>query len=346
MKQHEREYFISRVRSGIYTLKINGLTLKIYQPTIEEEFEINQVFQESYYQAIEDDFMTEEQAFQFMIERGLWEDEDDKKIEGLKKDIERLKVEIYNARNNDSLKEHIRMYLRAGEKQLRKQNEKKAMFYTNTCEGLAILEKSFAFLKRCTYLNGALFDFESVNIEDVLNSYYSMILPESTVRELARNEPWRSLWALNQSNSFDLFSNKSRELSPDQKSLLIWSKMYDNVGESLEAPSEDVINDDDMLDGWFIVQRKKREKQQAESELDNTVKNEKIKNADEVFIVAGSNKDAKRINNMNDTHSQVVKKQRENLIKQKGNVSQSEFQDEKIKVTSQSTQMFKDKFRR
>ena len=346
MKQHEREYFISRIRSGIYTIKINGLTLKIYQPTIEQEFEINQIFQESYAQAIEDDFMTEDQALQFMIYQGLWSEQDDEKIEGLKKDIERLKIEIYNARNNEKFKEQIRAYLRAGEKQLRKQSEKKAMFYTNTCEGLSILEKSFAFLERCTYLNGSLFDFESVNIEDVLNSYYSLILPENAIRELARNEPWRSLWALNSSNSFDLFSNKNRELSPDQKSLLIWSKMYDNVGESLEAPSEDVINDDDMLDGWFIIQRKKREKQQAESELDSTIKNEKIKNSSEVFVMAGSRKDAERINNMNDVGGKVVKQQRENLIKQKGAVTQNEFQDEKLKIASQSIQMFKDKFRR
>jgi hypothetical protein len=346
MKQHEREYFISRIRSGIYTLKVNGLTLKIMQPTIEEEFEINQIFQESYLQALEDDFMTEEQALDFMIDRGLWCEKDNEKIEGLKKDIERLKVEIYNARNNDRLKQEIRAYLRAGEKQFRKQNEKKSMFFTNTCEGIAILEKSFAFLKRCTFLNNALFDFESVSIEDVVNTYYSMILTESTVRELARNEPWRSLWALNASNSFYLFANKNRELSPDQKSLLVWSKMYDNIQESLEAPSEDVINDDDMLDGWFIIQRKKREKQQAESELENTVKNEKIKNSSEIFVMAGSKKDAQRINSMNDIGGKIVKQQRENLIKQKGDVTQNEFQDEKVKLGGQSQQMFKDKFRR
>lgn len=346
MKQHEREYFISRVRSGIYTLKINGLTLKIYQPTVEEEFEINQVFQESYYQAIEDDFMTEEQAFKFMIERGLWEDEDDKKIEGLKKDIERLKVEIFNARNNDTLKEQIRIYIRAGEKQLRKQNEKKSEFFTNTCEGLATLEKSFCFLRKCTYLNNSLFDFESVLIDEVLNNYYSMILPESSIRELARNEPWRSLWSLNSSNTFHLFSNKDRELSPDQKSILVWSRMYDNIHESMDCPSEDVINDDDMLDGWFIIQRQKREKQQAEAELENSVKNEKIKNASEIFVMASSKRDAERINNMNDAGGKIVKKQRESLIKQKGSVSQGDFQDEKIKLSSQSTQMYKDRFRR
>lgn len=346
MKQHEREYFISRLRSGIYTLKINGLTLKIYQPTIEEEFEINQAYQDAYEEAFNEEFITEEQALNFMRERELWTKDDDNKIEGLKKDIERLKVEIFNARNNDTLKEQIRMYIRAGEKQLRKQNEKKSEYFANTCEGLATLEKTFFFLRKCTYLNNSLFDFESISIDEVLNNYYSMILPESTVRELARNEPWRSLWSLNSSNTFHLFSNKDRELSPDQKSILVWSRMYDNIHESMDCPSEDVINDDDMLDGWFIVQRQKREKQHAEAELENSVKNEKIKNASEIFVMAGSKKDAERINNMNDGGGKIVKKQRESLIKQKGSVSQGDFQDEKIKLSSQSTQMYMDRFRR
>jgi hypothetical protein len=101
-----------------------------------------------------------------------------------------------------------------------------------------------------------------------------------------------------------------------------------------------------MLDGWFIIQRKKREKQRAESELDNTVQNEKIKNSDEIFLMAGSAKDAKRINEINDIGGKMKKKQREALIKQRGEVSQNEFHDEKLKLNSQSTQMFKEKFRR
>ena len=61
--------------------------------------------------------------------------------------------------------------------------------------------------------------------------------------------------------------------------------MYDNIQEAAETPSEDVINDDDVLDGWFIVQRKKREVESAQNDFENSTKNERIKGAGEVFCI-------------------------------------------------------------
>lgn len=346
MKQHEREYFISRIRSGIYTVKDGGITLKIHQPTLEQEFELNEIYNEAYQQALEDEFMTEDQMLEWMREKELWSQEDDDKIEGLKKDIERLKVEIYNSRNNDDMKQRIRLYLRAGEKQFSEIMYKRNLYYENTCEGIASSEKSFAFIRMCTFLGKEVYKFDSISCDIVWQLYSNQFLPEKTVRDLARNEPWRTLWIMNDSNAFKLFSNADKDLSLDQRSLLVWSRTYDNIYESLDCPSDDVIEDDDMIDGWFIIQRRKREKQRSESELDSMTNNEKIKNAGEIFVMAGSKKDADRINNMNDVGGRIVKKQRENLIRKKGEVSQNEFQDEKLRVSGQSQQMFKDKFRR
>jgi hypothetical protein len=44
--------------------------------------------------------------------------------------------------------------------------------------------------------------------------------------------------------------------------------MYDNVYESMECPPDEVIKDDDMLDGWFIQQHKDREKKLKEKSTD------------------------------------------------------------------------------
>lgn len=346
MKQHEREYFVSRIRSGFYNIKDGNLKLKILTPTLEQEFELHETYQEAYEKAIIEQFMTEDEMLLWMKEREIWTDEDDKKVEGLKQDIEKLKVEIFNARNNEVLRDKIRIYLRAGERQLIKQIEKRNSFQANTCEGIASIEKLYAFLKKCTYNNNQLFEFQDTNIEYILYLYHELLLPENKIRDLARNEPWRSFWILNESNTFKLFFNNDRELSTDQKHILIWSQMYDNVQESMDCPSEDVINDDDMLDGWFILQKRKRDKDRAEAELGDSTNNEKIKNAGEIFMMAGSNKDAQRINNMNDIGGKIIKQQRFATIHQKGEASQLDFQDEKLKLIQQSNQMFKDKFRR
>ncbi len=346
MKQHEREYFISRIRSGILFIKEPGISLKIVTPTILEEYQINETYNQSYVNAINDGIKTEKEITEWMIEKELWTDDDENKLNGIKKDIDKLKIEIFNSRNNHSLVQKIRLYLREAEKHLIKQINKKNLFYENTCESIASLDRSFHYLKLCTYLNDKLYDFELYSLEYILHKYYSLMLPEPQLRELARNEPWKTLWILNGSNVFKLFDNFERQLSIDQRNLLIWSKMYDNIQESVDCPSEDVINDDDMLDGWFLLQKNKRDKEKAQREFEETNTNSKIKNADEVFIMANSKEDFARIDNMNDIHQKMIKKQRFETIKKKGEASQLDFQDEKLKLAQVSNTMFRDKFRR
>ena len=88
MKQHEREYFISRIRSGIYKLDFNEEKLRLVSPTIEQELEINQVYSQTYSKAEKDGIMCHEDLLKWMRRRGLWtqEDEDkEKRLENLPK---------------------------------------------------------------------------------------------------------------------------------------------------------------------------------------------------------------------------------------------------------------------
>ena len=346
MKQHEREYFVSRLRSGVYNITQDNITIKVLTPTIEDEFYGSESYKIAYEKALEEDLMTDDEMLDWMRYRELWTDEDDEKIKGLEKDLERLKVEIFNARNNESLRETIRKYIRAGESQLIKQFAKKNDNQNNTCEGVAGLEKSLVILKRCTFIGNEPFDFQPIGLTQAWHLYYSMLLTEKQGRELARTEPWRSLWLLKETLPTGLFANKDRELSIDQKNILIWSRMYDNIQESMDCPSEDVIDDDDMLDGWFIVQRRKQDKEKAEAEIENSLTNSKIANADEIFVMAGSQNDAERINNMNDINSQMIKKQRMAVLDAKGEAKDLDFRDQQLKVRRQSNEQYKGKFRR
>lgn len=346
MKQHEREYFISRVRSGKYFIEFRNKLITILTPTIDDEYYINRAYQQAYNESVDRGIKTQDQMLLWMMQKEFWNNENEQKIDGLKKDLERLKVEIFNARNNYQLKDKIRLYLRAGEKQLQKITQKKNKFFENTCEGLASIDRLHEFFNRCSFINDEKIEFDEYFIQEISNKYFSSILTEGQSRELARTEPWKSLWVLNDSNCYTLFYNKDRELSIDQKNLLIWSRMYENVQESLSCPSDDVIEDDDMLDGWFIIQRRKREQERGEAELEESTKNSKIANSSEVFIMAKTAKDAERINKMNDLTTQMVKKERFNTIKRKGNASQLDFQDERLKLQRQSNEQFKGKFRR
>jgi hypothetical protein len=346
MKHHEREFFIGRIRSGKIRIKFNNNILHILPPTFDTIMESCEVYNDIYEKSYVDGIMDEFENLDFMIEHGLWSYEEDEKINLLQKDIERLKIEIYNSRNNDKLKKTIRAYIRGGEKQLSELNQKKHQYYYNTREGIATTEKTAFIIKNTTYLGDKLYDFSEIPINYIIDEYHHSFLSEKDCRELARTEPWKSLWIIKDKVNLNLFNNPpNTDLTYNQKNIVIWSQMYDNVQESLECPSKDVIDDDDMLDGWFLVQSKKREKEASEKEFESNTKSDKIKNSSEVFVMAQDKNAVEKIDNMNNVHAQAVKKQRFNLVKQLGEAQQHQFTDEKLSMQTQINNQFKQNFR-
>ena len=350
MKQHEREYFVFRIRSGVFTLRQKGIKLKILNPTIEQSYEASEVFLDSYHKAYSEGMMDEEDMLAWMIDQALWGEEDDSRIEGLEKEIAKCKVEIYKARNNESLRERVRLYIRAGEEQLHEMHMKKAAYNSNTCEGVASLDKWKWIIENCTFINGKPYNFEEMPVDYVLHNYQSNFVSEKQVRELARTDPWKSTWTVNGKCQRKLFNNEEMVLGVDQKNLLIWSIMYDNISESMDCPRDDVLQDDDMLDGWLIEQRRKTEKDRAEAEFENATANDKIKNSDEIFVVANSQKDKERVEGMNDLAGVMTIKQRESTLIRNfndgSNTTQDQFMDEKLKMRRKSNQQYKGKFGR
>ena len=336
MKQHEREFFIASIRTGKVELK-NGLT--IHSPTIEQNLRSCQIYKDALQEAYDDDVMTEEEMLEWMIQHDLWSSEKEERIKGLQKDIDRLKVEIYKAQNDENLVKQIRLYLRAGEKQLGDENRIKNQYYQNTCEGLANTDKFSWIIQNTTFKDNELYDFSEKGLQEVIGLWQLSMLGDSSCRELARNEPWRSLWSIKE--HVKLFLNRDdQELTHNQKNLLIWSKMYDNIQESVDCPSKEVIDDDDMLDGWFIIQSEKREKERTSSDFESKT-NEKISKSPEVFVMSKTEKDRSKIENMNDTNAKMVKKQRASVIKEKGTVGQDQFPDEVLRIKNQQAEAWK-----
>jgi hypothetical protein len=101
-----------------------------------------------------------------------------------------------------------------------------------------------------------------------------------------------------------------------------------------------------MLDGWFILQKKKREQERVQSDIEQSTQNSKIANSDEIFIMADTQADAERINRSNTFHNQQVKKQRMSVIRGKGEAEDIDFQDQQLKLRQRTNEMFKGNFRR
>ena len=341
LRNHVREFFVSRIRSGIYLIDIGGIIVKVGTPTIVDNLYIEHEYARAYEQAYDFGVLTNEEMMTWMKLNGIWSDEKDDKIKSLSKDIENLKCELFNNFFEPTKREAIRKGIRRAEQVKLEIESVRTKFFNDTAETFAVRMKMIETIRRSVLSD---VDVEDLDYEKMVTGYHEQILTEPYVRDIAKNEPWRSLWLMREAG-IPLFAEHKRDTTVDQKNILVWSRMYDNIQESMDCPSDSIINDDDALDGWIIVQSRKREKERAEADVKGKV-NEKISNADEVMIPAYSKEKRQQIESLNSVHSTQVKKQRAELIKKKGSVTQNEFADERIKLNQRTNEAYKGQFRR
>tara|TARA_R100001377_G_scaffold59734_1_gene36058 strand:+ start:113 stop:466 length:354 start_codon:yes stop_codon:yes gene_type:complete len=105
----------------------------------------------------------------------------------------------------------------------------------------------------------------------------------------------------------------------------------------MDCPSEKVIEDDDCLDGWFIVQQRKRDKDKKQQEVDGMITNPKIANSQEVFVVARDNEAAQEIYDLNNPLARTTIQNRQNTIGgADGEVSFTKFHDIRQDIAMES----------
>lgn len=344
MEAHEREYFISRVRCGYYRVSSGGQTFKILPPHIEDIFLAAEYYEDVYYEAAAKGIMCEAETKDWMIDNNLWSYEEEQKIELVEKEIENLQVKIYQYRLQPTLVKQGKHLLRQAEKALKDLEKKRDLYSANTCEGIAYNEQAkFLFEKSC-YLDGKPYDFKDYSSQNLFYLWASQILSESQIRELCRKEPWRSFWSLKEIS--ELFKkHENRDLNVDQKNLVTWSKMFDNIYESMDCPTEEVLDDPDMLNGWLVLQRKEAEKSKQEKSADSML-SDKIAGAQEVMLMARSQEEANVINKeFNSSDARRIQKDRLRTVRQKGKATDLDFKDKRMELQNQANEQYKRKFR-
>ena len=339
MEPYEREFYISRICAGYLKYKIDSeLSIYIHPLTLDQQYDANEVFLEAYNEALMNDMMTEEECIDMLTSYGLWDDEKEESLEKLVKDIEELKVQLYNSYFKRELKITVRKGINRAKNKLSSLIEEKSSYDFLTCRGYAIFCRYFWMLENATkYPDGTPYDWKHVDLAKMLAFYHQQQISDEDLREISKTEPWRSTWSSAKKNG-SIFHKSGVELTQDQKSLLAWSSMYDNIFESPECPPDDVIQDDDALDGWLIVQRRKREEDQKRSAAENIIGNSKISNADEVFIMTDPSS-AKDVNQLNDPIARANQKSRLKELRSREKAGKGMTKHSKLKDVKQRVQM-------
>ena len=291
--------------------------------------------------------LSEQNMLSHLMVLGQWSTEKENEIEGLYKDIQTIRRGLMDFVFNTTRLEHARSLLRRAEKALMERLNKKNRLLQNCREANAELCQQRYLISQITEDEcGNKFwsrteDFDnhpdSALILQLCECYYSESrMLSSDIRRLARSQQWRPYWEVSKSTN-DLFDNPVVLWSSNQRELAYWSTIYDSVYSAYERPSKQVINDDDLLDSWFIRQGEKVDSKSNESSVNKPSK----PGRNEEFIMADQD-GAKRVYNLNDPGSRAKIRARQKVLRQKGSVTEQNMPDSQREMRQQLSTMQKD----
>jgi len=315
-----REFLIATIRSG--KVHIKDFNISIRPPELQDVIDSYDVYSNAFQEARSDGLMDSKELEHFMLMTNTWTNIDDEAVNVVNNNIEQSKLELYQKYLNDTFVKSQRRRLRRQEKLLDTLLSKKNSMYSQSAEQYAEMARLLFIVKTCCIKKT--FDIDE-NMDQLIIAYHNNILSDTDIRELCRTEPWRSLWSMSEKSGIRLFLNEEPTLN--QRNIVLWSKTYDSVHESMDTPPKEVIDDDDFLDGWFISQRRKREAEANKKSTEDSITNEQIKSSENVFIMSSSKKQTDAIHSANDESSRMIKEQRSKQIRSGGKMEHHKFAD-------------------
>lgn len=340
------EKTLCRILQGRLRCSLGDPALYIYEPTkeiLEESFEVyDQAYKEAYFKGV----YLKSELLPILMENNLWTPYDDREAEKIEKQIEDHKVKAFEFFYKTKDLANIKMVLRFLEKDLLKCKTKKHTLDHISCEGVASFARSIWIISKTVHnIDKTPYDWARHSISSLMDFYNSNQISSTEFRLVARSEPWRSMWNIGKKQG-NAFGKPACELTKDQISLSSYSSMYDNVYESSEAPDEKVIEDDDCLDGWFIHQRREYDKQKKKKQAEDMIKNPKIANSQEIFLMAKDQEEANKIFDVNHPAVRGIIKDRQNTIQNAGKqIKFTELNDIKQDIAMESMQAAKSKIK-
>jgi hypothetical protein len=322
MEQYEKELHINRIRSG-YTIIGD---IRILPPTPRVEYEASIINREI---MLDESLMGETEMLQYLIEEGMWTTKDQEEIGITEKHIEYWKGELFTNFFYEGKRETMRGYLRAAEQHLFSLLNKRSVIESYCKMGIANYSKNiYIFMNSAFYEDGTKVDWSIHDVTAVMNKYYNATLQPKQLRELAKSPIWSSLWSIYSKSGKQMFENI--HLTAEQQQLIQWTSVYENVYSSQDCPSDEVINDDDAIDGWFIAQGKKRKQYQNEAMIRES--NSNFGKHAENYIMAENKEQAEKIMSMNSPQAMAVMKSRLKQVEKMGTIKEQDLMDIKQSI--------------
>lgn len=234
-------------------------------------------------------------------------------LEGKYKQLDNTKIDLYENFYKTKENANIRRKLKTLRHTI-SETEKQLHYLDSLTAEYQCAQRQNEFL----FLNGIydknhklVFNYNNINTidEHTFNQMISVIntklLNSTDFRYIARSAEWHSIWNIKNHRIFD---DAVVEWSEEQKSLIAFSQMYDNIYQHMECPDDKIIEDDDALDGWSLYQKRKLEQEKKKKGVSSI--NDRHKNASEIFMVANNAEEFDHIMSLNDNEASNRMKQK------------------------------------
>ena len=339
--------YLSRILSGFYLFLYKNTRYKLVYPDISIKYEAELYAEEEYEKNKFNDWITEDSIIDSLVSMGVWNYNGDDNLKNLEKQIEDLKVDLYKNFLNPSKLKSLRRTLSNTKNAYSRQYDIRHSLDSYTAVGFSQILKNQYILIHSLYNQNNNKIFQDINNIDInLLNILSNIISENTLdisifRQIVRHDIWKNYWS---ANSDHIFEKSVINWTDEQKTLVVLTKMYDSAYQHPECPPDSVFEDDDMFDGWMILQRRENEKNKNKNRTEKLLEGKKLDKAGEVFIVANSKQEAQNIYDLNDHSSRHIIRERESVIKQSNDTIQdANLPDVQRNLVVQSNQQYKNR---
>lgn len=333
MNHNDRELIVNKIIAGFDVFYHDGKKYFLKTADIETRAFASICFQEKFEDNIYQDWLSEKQVFNILVSLKLIPSDVDNSIKTLNESLEELKVELLKSLFNEKKKLKTKETIKFVKSKIEKLVNAKHSLDHLTCKGYASMLKMQYLISMSLYNEAGERvykheDFDNVDfglIQSATQCMNQNRVELEVLREIVRTEPWHSYWA---SNREDIFGKPAVHMSEEQKTLLLYSRMYDSIHQHPECPADEVLEDDDALDGWMIENRRNAEREKKRAQIDKMLG--KNKDAQEVYLPASSEKDINKIHDLNTPEAKAVKKSRQNAIEKHGKINEENLPDVRL----------------
>lgn len=321
-----------RIISGATIIYLNGreYTLRTATPILRYRAEL---FKADFIaDNLFSDLLSRDAAISYLINHKLLSASYEKDLLSYDKSIEKIKIDLFKNYNDPGMEKGLRRKLSDAKKLRENLSECVHSLDKYTLEGSAEIAKQEFILANSLYnsKNKKVKVKDRKTLDNIIIQAYKYSTSVEDLRELARTDPWRGYWTTKKS----IFGNSVDKWTDEQRTLYAFSHMYDNIYRHPETPPDKVINDDDLLDGWQLVQREKYEQRKRESGEDDGLKGDSIekfimvrKPGEEELTPEELAARVKQVYDQNSVESKLVIQQRKAVLEKEGTVRESDLPD-------------------